>query len=101
MPSKRKVTPEQEAEAAENAARKTALRKAYGQATQDLREAHKDEFGDLYSVRAKEAGYDWHPRLSPEQKAEEEFARLIEEFPFLRDRLTEQAPPEDEDPVEP
>lgn len=67
--------------------RKAALRKAYGQATQDLREAHTDEFNVFYAKRAEALGYEWHPRQTAEQRAAEEFDRLLSEFPFLRDRL--------------
>jgi len=74
---------------AQKQARQTALNKAYGLATQDLRESHRDEFNGYYSARALELGQEWHPRMTAEQRAAEEFDRLIDEYPFLRDRLPE------------
>jgi len=69
--------------------RKTKLRKAYGQATTALREAHKTEFNDLYSKHAADLGVEWSPRPDAEQKAEQEFDQLLADFPHLRERLTQ------------
>lgn len=66
---------------------KAALRKAYGQATQALRENHRDEFNDLYSKYARGMGVEWSPRLTPEQKAEQAFDNLLSEYPHLADRI--------------
>jgi hypothetical protein len=63
------------------------LQKAYTAATQALREIHRDEFNDLYSVHAEKHGVEWKPRLSAEQKAEQEFDRLLRDFPHLVDRI--------------
>jgi hypothetical protein len=63
------------------------LRKSYDMATQDLREAHHDEFVKLRKQRATELGVVWEPRLTAEQRAEQEFDRLLTEFPHLADRL--------------
>lgn len=76
--------------------RKDALRKAYGQATNDLREKYPEDFATFYSERAKALGQEWHPRLSPEQKAAQEFDRLVAEFPFLADRLPRDTSPDAE-----
>lgn len=73
------------------AVRKERLRRAYGKATQVLRENHRDEFNDLYSKCAEAEGEEWHPRLTAEQRASQEFDRLLEEFPFLADRLPTQS----------
>lgn len=73
----------------DDAERKSALRKAYGQATQDLRDKHRDEFNQQYAERAAEAGVEWNPRLSPEEKAAAEFDALLAEFPQLKERLTQ------------
>jgi len=70
---------------------KALLRQAYGQATQDLRTNHRDEFNELYAARAKELGVDWQPRMTPEQKAEAQFDELLEAYPHLRERVTESA----------
>ena len=67
--------------------RKEKLRKAYGTATQRLRENHRDEFNTLYSEAAAELGEEWSPRLTDEQKAEAQFADLLTNYPALRDRL--------------
>ncbi len=63
------------------------LQKAYTSATQQLRESHRDEFNDLYQKAAADQGVDWQPRRTPEQKAEAEFDRLLEDYPHLADRL--------------
>jgi hypothetical protein len=80
------LTEEQKAE------RQAALTKAYGTATAQLRKNHQDEFNDLYTKAAAELGHEWHPRLTAEQRASQEFDRLVEEFPFLRDRLPTDGP---------
>jgi len=67
--------------------RKTALRQAYGEATTKLREAHRDEFNDLYAAAAKKHGVDWSPRPTEEQQAEALFDDLLTRFPALRDRV--------------
>jgi hypothetical protein len=66
------------------------LQKAYTAATQELREAHRDEFNDLYSKHAADQGVEWKPRLTPEQKAEQEFERLLQDFPHLMDRFPQE-----------
>jgi hypothetical protein len=76
------------------------LRQAYGTATQQLREQHRDEFEDLYTAAAKELGVNRTPRLTPEQKAEQEFDELLAEFPHLRDRLTQQDLDEEQEGLE-
>jgi hypothetical protein len=70
-------TPEQKSE------RDAAIRKAYGTATAELRNAHREEFNDLMAAHAKEAGYEWKPRPSAEDKAREQYEKLIAEFPNL------------------
>ena len=69
--------------------RKAKLRKAYGQATTELRELHKDEFNNLYSKAAGALGVEWTPRPDAEQKAEQAFDQLLLDFPHLRERITE------------
>lgn len=70
---------------------KAALRKAYSNATQELREIRRDEFNTLYAKHAKEQGVEWSPKLTAEQRAAQEFDRLLAEFPWLRDRLPDVA----------
>lgn len=67
----------------ENTSKDTLLRQAYGKATQDLRDAHRDDFNEFYAKRAAELGVDWSPRLTPEQKAAQEIAALLNKFPGL------------------
>lgn len=67
---------------------KAALRKAYGTATQQLRDNHRDEFNDLYATAAADLGVEWSPRLTAEQKAEAAFDNLLTEYPHLRERVT-------------
>jgi len=71
------------------------LQKAYTRATQTLREQHRDDFNELYSKFAAEQGVEWQPRLTPEQKAEQELDALLDAFPHLMTRFQpgEGAPP--------
>lgn len=80
----------------QKARRQQALNKAYGSASQELRDRHREEFNTLYSEHAKALGEEWHPRLTAEQRAAEEFDRLVAEFPFLADRLPTDGPAEAE-----
>lgn len=68
--------------------RSNKLRQAYSAATTRLREEHRDEFDTLYSQEAQDRGVDYTPRLSPEQKAAQEMAELLEKFPSLREQFT-------------
>lgn len=78
----------------ETSERDALLRKAYTQATQDLREAYPEEFATFRGQRSKELGVDWSPRLSPSEKARQDLDRLIADHPELVDRLAEiVAPP--------
>jgi hypothetical protein len=72
---------------AQKAERDNLLRQAYGKATAQLREQHRDEFENLRMEAAKELGVDWTPRKKPEEKAAEEFDRLLAEFPHLAKRV--------------
>jgi hypothetical protein len=71
----------------EDQKRKRLLRKAYSEATQALREKHRGDFETLYAEKAGEAGVEWTPRATPEQKAGEVFEALIEQYPHLLDRV--------------
>jgi hypothetical protein len=64
-----------------------ALRQAYGAATQQLRENHRDEFEDLYTKAAANLGITRSPRLTAEQRAEQTIEGLFTEHPHLRDRF--------------
>lgn len=77
-----------------DAERKEALRKTYDIATQKLRERFPEEFIDLRKEAAKELGIEWEPRMTAEQRAEQEFNRLVEEYPHLAEQLRQR---EDQD----
>jgi hypothetical protein len=66
---------------------KALLRRAYGSASQKLRESHRDEFNELYAAEAAELGVEWSPRKTPEQRAEEQFQQLLQEYPSLREKI--------------
>lgn len=83
----------------QKATRQARLNKAYGSASQELRDRHRDEFNTLYSEHARELGEEWHPRLTPEQRASEEFDALLAEFPHLADRLSTGDPTEAPEPT--
>lgn len=81
MPKKEQAETE-----AQTAERKDALRKAYGQATNTLRDTHRDEFNKLYSEAAAALGVEWSPRPTEEQRAEQQFEELLNQYPHLRER---------------
>lgn len=66
------------------------LRQAYGTANTRLREAHRSEFDELYSLAAEELGVTYTPRLTAEQKAEQELKDLLEKHPHLADKVIEE-----------
>lgn len=68
--------------------RANKLRKAYGEATAQLREEKRERFDELYAEKAKALGVEYTPRLSPEQKAEQTFEALLEEYPHLREKVS-------------
>jgi hypothetical protein len=57
-----------------DAERSAALRKAYGDATSELRAAHHEEFTALLAAKYAAAGLEVRPRLSAEERAEKEAA---------------------------
>lgn len=77
----------EQAAAAAETDRKELLRKAYGTATQRLRENHRDEFNEAYSKAAKELGVEWTPRLTDEEKAEQQFNELLAAYPNLAEKI--------------
>ena len=86
---------EAEESAEQKETRESALRKAYSAATNDLREKFRKEFNEFYGKRAKDLGYEWQPKPTPEERAADEVERLFEEFPSLRERF---AGPEEDEP---
>ena len=67
--------------------RDQALRESYVSATKALREEYKDRFNALRKEHAAALGYDWDAPLTAEQKAEQDLARLIEQYPHLADKI--------------
>lgn len=64
---------------------KALLRKAYSTASQKLRENHRAEFNALHAEAAKDLNVPWEPRMSGEQRAAEQIASLLEEYPVLKE----------------
>ena len=67
------VSPEQpstsEPELTPEQTKDKALRAAYTKASQKVREDHRDEFNEAMATFAKEAGYEWTPRSTAEDRA--------------------------------
>jgi hypothetical protein len=81
------TSPDEQAESKSDNERTAKLRKAYGSATQKLREAHRDEFDTLYEQDAKALGVDYKRKPSAEEKAEADLKALLEAHPGLRDKI--------------
>lgn len=83
--------------------RSKILTKAYGSATAKLRDAHRDEFNQLYVEEAAALGEKWEPKLSPEQQAERDLTALLEAYPHLRQKFepTPEPPEDDDTPPDP
>jgi hypothetical protein len=75
---------------------KALIRKAYGQATQDLREKHRDDFNGFLSTRAADLGVTWAPKPTAAQRAAEQFDALVQTYPFLAERITGHTESEDD-----
>lgn len=67
--------------------RERLLTQAYGAATKRLRDEYRSEFNSLYEEEAAQRGVEWHPKLTAEQKAEQEFDALLAAFPYLAERV--------------
>lgn len=66
------------------ATRDQLLSRAYSASQRDLREAHPEEFNKYMEKHTAALGIDWKPKLTEEQRAEQEFQRLLEANPWLR-----------------
>lgn len=66
--------------------RDAALKASYVTATKQLREKYLDDFNALRVAAAKDLGVEWTPPKTKEQKAEEELAALLEQYPHLREK---------------
>lgn len=82
-----KVTPISDEIGTTEGDRKELLRQAYGRATQVLRDEYRDRFNALYSEAAEALGVEWKPRLTEEQRAEQQFKELLTAYPHLADKI--------------
>lgn len=82
------------------AERQKALNKAYGEASAALRSAHQMEFNSLMQAAAKKLGFEWQPKKSKEEKAAEQLAALLSEFPHLAADISTPADAPEPVPVE-
>lgn len=62
-------------------------RKAYGEATQLLREQHRETFEALYEKRCEVHDVPYQRRLSDEEKAAKQIEELLAAHPGLRERF--------------
>lgn len=88
-----------EAPPTDKSERSQKLRSAYTQANTALRESHREEFERLYQQKAQALGVDYKPRPTAEQKAEEQMAALLNEYPHLREQFGSTTTPEEEQPA--
>lgn len=94
------MTAKQKTPDTDAAERKDAVKgRLYTKATARLREAHQPEFQAYLAEEYAEAGLEYKPRLTPEQKAEQAIAVILAEHPSLREKYIDvkDVPDEDED----
>jgi hypothetical protein len=65
--------------------RDEAVRAAHSKATSDLRNKHRDEFNASVKKYAAEAGFEWSPKKTQEEKDREAFEALLAARPEFRD----------------
>lgn len=63
--------------------RQNAINQSYQEAAKQLREKYLDEFNAYRAQWLKERGIEWHPPLTPAQRAELEVKKLLAEHPEL------------------
>lgn len=63
--------------------RGAALNKASAAASATIKERYIDEWNVEMEKEAKALGQDWKPRLTPEQRAEADLAKILAEHPDL------------------
>lgn len=73
--------------------RDEVLRASYAEATKQLREKHRDEFNQLRKELAAEAGVDWTPEPTEEEKAAKIIADLLVQHPDLVTQFQAANPP--------
>lgn len=75
---------------AQKKARADALRKAYGLATTEVRENHRDEFEQAYVKHAAALGVQYTPPPSKAEKARQALAELLAANPEIRAELVDE-----------
>jgi hypothetical protein len=75
--------------AATSKERSKAINNSYSQASQALIKAHSEEFNSLRKEILREAGIDWSPPLTQEQKDEKALMDIIARSPSLLDKVTD------------
>lgn len=71
------------------------LNAASNAASKRLKEENLDTWNKYMAEEATRRGEEWKPKPTQEQKAEEEFLRLLREHPHLADSLTKPDPVDD------
>lgn len=67
----------------EKKTKKDLHREAYGAAMSRLRKAYPDEFNVLRMEEAKKRGLEWKPKPSEKEKARQQLALLLRDYPEL------------------
>jgi hypothetical protein len=71
----------------ENARGANKALQARNAATAALIEAHQDEWNDRMASECEARGIVWNRPLTPEQRAANDIAVLLEKFPHLREQI--------------
>lgn len=80
------------ADAQKDATRK-AVNESYSKAGAALIAAHRDEFNSLRKQILADAGIDWSPPLTKEQRDEQALGEILARNPGLAEKLVAQAQP--------
>lgn len=75
----------------EAAAKAKVIDKAKRDAAARLVRENQETFNSLVKEDLAGQGIDWSPRLTPEQRAEQEFERLLAEHPHLASKISPEA----------
>jgi hypothetical protein len=84
--------PAPEKQEAEELSKDEAVKRGYSKAQREIRERHKAEFLEIQKAEVARLGHpDWTPTPSKEEKAEQDFLKLLAEHPHLVDKATDLA----------
>lgn len=72
--------------------KKELHREAYGKAMSRLRDARQEEFNKYRTEEAKLRGLDWSPKPTEAEKAREQLALILRDYPHLADEFTQDTP---------